>query len=144
MGDLPHAGSLTQTQRITEPDIGLRTVGAAPRQVDQRVAKRDVFPGADAELRNRKADLTSPRGEPVLESLRIIADSSQRRRKIELNQVISSARHHSVGVLGSHGFRQPSITDRTCASEGGSMISPAMTPLLFTSIEIIRFLSRRG
>jgi hypothetical protein len=35
-GDLPHAAGLAQTKRVTEPDIGHRTVGAASRQVNQR------------------------------------------------------------------------------------------------------------
>ena len=111
MDDLPHAAGLAQTQRIAEPDIRLRTVGSASRQVDQRMAKRDVFAGGDAKLRDREADLAPPAGEPVLQSLGIIAEGSQRRSKIELNQIISPVRHYSVGVLGPHGFR-PSLHHR--------------------------------
>jgi hypothetical protein len=40
-------------------------------------------------------------------------------------------------------FAQASTTDRTWASEDWIMIWSAMTPLQFTSIEIIRLLSRR-
>src|ERR1700722_20337530 len=92
-------------------DIGLRTVGAASRQVDQRVAKRDVFAGGDAKRGDREADLASPAGEPVLYSLGIIANGLQRRSKIELNQIRSPVRHYSGGILGSYGLR-PRIDHR--------------------------------
>ena len=92
MGDLPHAAGLAQTQRVTEPNIGLRTVGAAPRQVDQRVAKRDVFAGGDAKLRDRESRLASPAGES---SPLAPADHRQRfaaAEKIELNPMLVPAR----------------------------------------------------
>jgi hypothetical protein len=87
-------------QRIAEPNIGLGTVGAASRQVNQRVTKRYVFAGGDVGLRDREADLASPAGEPVLSSLGFIADGSQRGSKIELNQILVPVRRDSGAVFG--------------------------------------------
>src|SRR5438552_1656620 len=61
MGDLPRVAGLAQAQRVAEPDIRFRAVGAASCQMDQAVAERDVIADCNVQVSDLIADLASPR-----------------------------------------------------------------------------------
>src|SRR6185437_17071044 len=96
---------LAQAQGVAKPNIGLRAVGAASGQVDQRMAKCDVIASDGMQVSDLVADLAAPRGKPALQPLGMSANGLQWRCEIELNEVPRLMCDHSGSVFGSHGLR---------------------------------------
>jgi len=105
MGDLPGIADLAQAQSVAEPDVRLRSVGAAAGHVNRRMAKCDVFAGRHAQLGQLITNRTAPRREPILQSLRIGADGLQGRCEVKLNKVWCLLPAYACGVFGSDGLR---------------------------------------
>src|SRR5215831_13221467 len=82
------------------------------------MTERDVITDRDVQVSDLKANMASPRSEPVLQPLGVRPDDLQRRCQIELNEVLRLMGDHSDGIFDSHGLR-PSVDHRSDLDFGG-------------------------